>query len=383
MADRGPRCVRRLAVPLVVMALGTVAGCAPGNRDTLSAPPRFQAAIKTSGFVWGVQGHPGKQAAYADSGEGLARQLDYLDSLGATHYRVDVGPDSAGRVHPGFGGIVAAAAVRGIEILPVLVTQPDWAAPDSVNYRRGYTIGFNFGSRYQGRFTHVEAGNELDNQVLKFTVDSTAHPARRNYQEGSSLDQYVDTLLSKTTWFLRGMTEGIHLGSPGTKVIIDAGWRHYAYFEALHRGGVPFDVYGYHWYSEMGSFAAEVLPHLPDPGKEVWVTEANRRNTEDSLNDPAGQAEWIAWFARELLAIPRVRALFIYELYDELAFGPRDEAYYGIVKCSDPGCTGPREPKPGFHAYRAAIENETSAPSPPAELSATSDTRPDRPSAVP
>jgi hypothetical protein len=108
----------------------------------------------------------------------------------------------------------------------------------------------------------------------------------------------------------------------------------------------------------MGNFAAEVLPHLPDPDKEVWVTEANRRNTEDLLSDPAGQAEWIAWFARELLATPRVKALFIYELYDELAFGVTDEAYYGIVRCSDPGCSGPKELKPGFHAYRAAIREE-------------------------
>jgi hypothetical protein len=314
MPKRGRRCVGWLAVPLAVMTLSTALGCHSGSREPRPPRPRVRAAIETRGFIWGVQGHPGNQAAYAASGEGLVSQLDYLDSLGASHYRVDVDPDSAGTVHPEFGGIVDAAAARGIEILPVLVAHPDWAAPESLNYSRGYAIGFNFASRYRGRFTHVEAGNELDNQVLKFTIDSTVDPARRNYQEGSSLDQYVDTLLSKTTWFLRGMTEGIHRGSPGTKVIIDAGWRHYAYFDALHRGGVPFDVYGYHWYSEMGNFAVEVLAHLPDPSKEVWLTEANRRNTEDSLNDPAAQAEWIAWFARELLAIPRVKALFIYEL---------------------------------------------------------------------
>lgn len=307
MAERGRRYVCWLIVPLVAIALGTALGCGFGSREMRSPTPRVGAAIGSRGFIWGVQGHPGNQAAYAASGEGLARQLDYLDSLGTRYYRVDVGPDSAGSVHAGFGRIVDAAADRGIEILPVLVAHPDWSAPESLNYSRGHAIGFNFASRHRGRFSHVEAGNELDTQVLKFTVDSSVHPARRNYPEGSSLDHYVDTLLSKTTWFLRGMTEGIHRGSPGTRVIIDAGWRHYAYFEALHRGRVPFDVYGYHWYSEMGSFAAEVLPHLPDPSKEIWLTEANRRNREGSLSDPAEQAEWIAWFARELLAIPGSR----------------------------------------------------------------------------
>jgi hypothetical protein len=345
------------AIPLVAMALGALAGCRSGYRETRSPTPRpGRAALETGEFIWGVQGHPGNQVAYADSGPGLARQLDYLDSLEASHYRIDLGPDSAGRVDPEFGTILDAAAARGIEILPVLVIHPDWSAPESANYSRGYTIGFNFASRYRGRFTHVEAGNELDIQVLKFTVDSTVYPASRNYQEGSSLDQYVDTLLGKATWFLRGMTEGIHHGAPGTKVIIDAGSRHYAYFEALHQGGVPFDVYGYHWYSEMGNFAAEVLPHLPDPNKEIWVTEANRRNIEDSLDDPAEQAAWIGRFARELLAIPRVKALFIYELYDQPAFGARDESYYGLVRCTDLACGRPGELKPGFHAYRGVIQ---------------------------
>jgi hypothetical protein len=41
-----------------------------------------------------------------------------------------------------------------------------------------------------------------------------------------------------------------------------------------------------------------------------------------------------------------------------MAFGQKNEAYYGIVRCSDPGCTGPKELKPGFHAYRAAIRQE-------------------------
>jgi hypothetical protein len=357
MADRRPMCATWLALPLIAMALGTVAGCGPGYRDTRSPSPKVHgAALDTRGFIWGVQGHPGKQAAYAASGAGLAHQLDDLNRLGASHYRVDVYPDSAGTVDPTFEGILDASATRGIEILPVLVAYPDWAAPESSNYRRGYTIGYGFASRYRGRFTHVEAGNELDGQVLKFTIDSTVTPAGRNYYEGSSVDQYVDTLLTKTTGFLRGMAEGIHHAAPGTKVIINAGWRHYAFFEALHRDSVPFEVYGYHWYSEMGSFAVEVLGHLPDSDKEIWITEANRRNTEDSLDDPAAQADWIAGFARELLAFTRVKALFIYELYDQLAFGLRDEAYYGIVRCSDPGCSGPRALKPGFDAYRAVIQ---------------------------
>jgi hypothetical protein len=313
--------------------------------------------------------------AYAASGPGLARQLDYLNRLGATHYRIDLGPDSAGRVAPAFDGILGAAAARGIEILPVLVAHPDWNASLTANYRRGHAMGFNFAAKYRGRFTHVEAGNELDIQVLRFTTDSSVSPARRGYPDGSSLGHYVDTLLGKATSFLGGMTDGIHQGAPGTEVIIDAGWRHYGFLEALHRDGVAFDVYGYHWYSEMGDFAAEVLPHLPDPEKEIWITEANRRNTGKGYNDPLEQAGWIARFAREVSAIPRVKALFVYELYEERAFGETEgESYYGIVGCSDPTCSGPKTLKPGFHAYRDAIRGSLYAgrnrglDDPPAQL---------------
>jgi hypothetical protein len=355
MLEPGFTCVRRVPAALGAVALGVVIGCAAGHRSSFAraeagSPPR------TTAFIWGVQGHPGKQAAYASSGPGLARQFDYLDSLRATHYRIDVYPDLDGRVDPSFDGIVQTAATRGIELLPVLVAHPDWNASESANYRRGYAMGYNFAARFRGRFSHVEAGNELDNQVLRFSVDSSVSPPKSDYPGGSALDHYVDTLLTRTTSFLRGMTDGVHRAAPGTGVIIDANWRHYGFFEALHRDSVAFDVYGYHWYSEMGDFAAEVLRHLPDPDREIWITEASRRNTGRAYNDPAEQAEWIGEFARQVSAIPRVKALFVYELYEERAFGDTEgESYYGIVGCSDPTCTGPRTLKPGFHAYRDAI----------------------------
>ena len=355
MVEPGFKCVRWIPAALGAVALGAVTGCASGHRNSLGREERDSRPRATE-FIWGIQGHPGKQAAYAASGPGLTRQFEYLNSLQVTHYRVDVYPDSAGRVERAFEGILDAAAAHGIEILPVLVAHPDWNAPESSNYRRGYGMGYNFASRYRGRFTHVEAGNELDNQVLRFSVDSSVSPPKANYPGGSALDHYVDTLLTRTTSFLRGMTDGVHRAAPGTGVIIDANWRHYGFFEALHRDSVAFDVYGYHWYSEMGDFAAEVLPHLPDPDKEIWITEASRRNTGKAYKDPVEQAEWIAEFARQVSAIPRVKALFVYELYEERAFGDTEgESYYGIVGCSEPTCTGPRTLKPGFYAYRDAI----------------------------
>lgn len=79
------------------------------------------------------------------------------------------------------------------------------------------------------------------------------------------------------------------------------------------------------------------------------------RNTRESQHE-VEQGRWIAQFAREVSLIPRVKALFIYELFEERAFGLREpEAYYGIVGCSDEACVGRRTLKPGFYAYREAI----------------------------
>ena len=319
--------------------------------------PLLAAALgrSTPEFVWGVQGHPGKQVAYAGAGEGLTRQLDFVRQLGATHYRIDLYPDTAGQVDSAFQQMLEVAASRKVSLLPILAALPDTGASVRANYQRGYAMGSNFAARYRGRFNHIEAGNELEIATLRFTVDSSVHPARIDYFEGADVDNYVPHLLARTTSFLRGMTDGIHAASPGTKVIINAGWRHFGFFEALRRDSVGFDVYGYHWYSEMGDFAAEVLPHLPGD-KEIWVTEANRRNTSHSYNDPVEQAAWIGRFSRRLAAIPRVRALFIYELYDQPAVGATDpDSYYGLVACSDVTCSGPKRLKPGFHAYREVI----------------------------
>ncbi|HEX7337174.1 MAG TPA: hypothetical protein VF252_08200 [Gemmatimonadales bacterium] len=336
--------VKRFVSAALLAGLVPVLGSAPGHTAPAVDP-----------FVWGVQGHPGKQVAYAGSGNGLARQLAYVQRLGATHYRIDLYPDTAGRLDPDLQPILEAASSRNVVLLPVLVGYPDTAASLQANYRRGYAMGSSFAARYRGRFSHIEAGNELELTPLRFTVDSSVQPARIDHFEGSDLDNYVPHLLTRTTWFLRGMTDGIHHASPGTRVIINAGWRHYGFFEALRRDSVDFDVYGYHWYSEMGDFAAEALPHLPGD-KEIWVTEANRRNTSLSYSDPVEQAAWIARFSRRMAAIPRVRALFIYELYDQPAVGAtHPESYYGLVACSDETCTGPKRLKPAFHAYRDVI----------------------------
>jgi hypothetical protein len=350
----------RAWAPLLIVAASCTAAtnevAAPNELDLEPARSSTQDEVRhdPKPFIWGVNGHPGIQMAYAPSGEGLRRQLRYVRRLGATHYRVDIYPDSLGREPFYFDGVAKEAARLGVTILPVLIAHPKAHADTLSNYLLGRAIGLRFAMRHRGQFTHVEAGNELELPTLRFTIDTSQSPPKVNHWEGFSLDNYVDSLLRKTTAFLRGMTDGIHQGSPGTKVIINGAWRHFGYFEALKRDGVDFDVYGYHWYSEMGDFSQLVLPHLP-ADKDIWITEGNRRNSHVSRDHPAEQAEWVGQFSRQLVRIPRVKAFFVYELYNQPAYGDDPESKYGLIDCSDKGCRGPRTIKPAFHAYRAAI----------------------------
>jgi hypothetical protein len=105
----------------------------------------------------------------------------------------------------------------------------------------------------------------------------------------------------------------------------------------------------------MGDFPSLALPHIP-ADKDIWITEGNRRNSHISRDAPAEQADWIGMFSRQLLAIRRVKAFFVYELYTQPAYGEDPEAKYGLIECTDEACKGPRRLKPGFHAYRRAIE---------------------------
>lgn len=312
-------------------------------------------------MVWGVNGHPLTGWPYMRP-EALEDQFKYLDSLQVSHYRIDLFVDTLNNeVRPGdisFEDLLDIADRHHISILPVFNERPDVTdRPGTqgieVNYRAGYKIGHTFASKYGSRVTHIEAGNELDYVSLLDRMD------------GSDLSKYDSTKLALTTAFLRGMTQGIREGAPGVKIIIDAGgWYHYAFFSALQRDSVDYDIIGVHWYSGAVDIDApinggmSVLDHLGAFRKDIWITEADRMH--GSLNEASSDSQsfWIEKYVRDYRELEQVKAFFVYELYDDANLDDVGQAHYGLIECSaqPTNCIGVKTPKPAFDAYRYGIE---------------------------
>lgn len=330
---------------------------APGSE------PAELPAVRADSFIFGINGHPLTQAAYWFDDQTIEEQFDYLDSLRIHWYRVDMMPDANGMLTPRIWELMQTAAHRGIDVLPVITNRPHSGQTPARAYEEAFRIGKGFALRYGRLFSHVEAGNELEGWPL--------WSGSRGSADGSDLAHYnVDTLAVVTAW-LRGLTRGIRAGAPNLRIIIDSGgWHHWAFFEALRRDTVDYDIAGYHWYSEMGDINAPVaggksaLDHLYDLGKDIWITEIGRRATIP--DDPRDQSSWIYKYARDFYAFSRVKAFFVYELYEQHAYLADDdpsndiEALYGLIACpADPvNCKGQRATKPAFNAYRYAIEEQ-------------------------
>lgn len=349
--------------------LSTLAGALASWLIGTTVPPVAEAPLCSTGFVWGVNGHPTQQSTYS-SEPSLQAQLDYLDQLGATHYRIDLTVDTFGVVdsfHSGrsvsFDRVLSAATARNLQLLPVLTRRPDYRATPTANYRGGYLMGLRFAMEYGAHLQHIEAGNETEDGALRYNVgaDSLTGAPDTSYWAGTEVSHYDPERLKVVISFLDGLTRGIRDGAPHIQIIIDVAGRHYGFFEALQQAGVDFDVYGLHWYSDMhddaGGFVAvlDALERLPRPYLPVWVTEVNRRDGSRAERPGDDQVTWISRFARAATADPRVKAFFIYELLDQPAFA----SSYGLVTCpaeaADPFCLSGRQTKPAFEAYRRVI----------------------------
>lgn len=371
---RGSLVLRILSVMLLTCAAACSADVTTGVPASSASPqnPGFTApsselaelpAVRLDSVIFGINGHPLMQPAYWFDDQTIDEQFDYLDSLRIHWYRVDMMPDSDGTLGSKFSELMQAAARRDVHILPVITSHPHSGQTPDEAYAEAFRMGQSFASRYGQLFTHVEAGNELEGWPL--------WSGSRGKGDGSDLRQYdADTLAVVTAW-LRGLTRGLRAGAPKLQIIIDTGgWHHWAFFDALRRDTVDYDIVGYHWYSDMGDIDAPVaggksaLDHLNDLNKDIWITEINRRATIP--DDPRDQSHWVYRFVRDFYAFSRVKAFFVYELYDQHAYLADDdpsndtEALYGLVACpADPmRCSGRKVTKPAFDAYRYAIEEQ-------------------------
>jgi len=332
---------------------------------TVAQEPRSAAAAS---FHWGVNGHPNVQVGYIHVP--LQQQLDLVRQLGAKWYRCDWDEGRWRRQNKDIDRLVELAEKRGIHILPVIFPATSFrsdATPEQIR-AASFTFAKNIAAHFRGRIPYWELDNEMETTVMIRKGERDRHGKVWPYgtPAGDHPDRYEQSRYQKAKAELIGLHAGIKAGDPNAKTIVDcAGWLHYGFFERLvNEDKVPFDVLGWHWYSEMGDMTKvrgtiNVLEKLRSYGKPIWITEINYR-ARARADDAPKQAAYLEAAAKRIHGYAGVDAFFVYELLDEPYFGnDNPESHYGLVTLlkSDDGRWRVGTKKPAFQSVRTVIES--------------------------
>lgn len=286
----------------------------------------------------GLSGHTLSEDIYRDIP--MERQLDMLNELGATVYRVD-SPFTSGRSDE-LDDLIAAAKKRNIQILLILYSPLgffDDASPEVVR-EAARASAFRLVSRYRDDIKYWALSNEPDDLAIYQPGDRMPGGKRwrRDTPDGSKPSHYNTAKYEWARAAILGLGEGVREADPDAiRIVNSAGWLHYGFIERLVNDRVPFEILAWHWYSEMGDITSvgedefDLLSRLEEFGKPIWITEGNRRE-----GGPPGQekeqADYLADTIHRMASLfPRIRGYFVYELLDEPFFGPKNrESHYGL-----------------------------------------------------
>ena len=208
-------------------------------------------------FQWGVNGHPLSQEAYFHVP--IATQLDLVQKLGAGWYRVDWFA-AAFQANPArFDELVNEATRRKIRLLPVLLASPGGrsttASPDEIR-KAAFEFAKTIVTRYKGRITHWELGNELDIHAMIRQGEKSGSGKVWSWAgapDGDSPDHYEEHRYQTVKAEILGLAEGVKAADPTARTLVDtAGWLHDGFLVRLVKEDhVPFDILAWHWYSEI------------------------------------------------------------------------------------------------------------------------------------
>ncbi|TFF33278.1 glycosyl hydrolase [Mucilaginibacter psychrotolerans] len=290
--------------------------------STLSAP-----------FILGVNGHPLGDVAYLDVP--ASDQVNMIKKMGMGIYRINILSTSDGTctVPKVLQPLLDAAAANKITLLPMLTPRTlSYNDSEMDAYQKGKTLGGNFAAKYASVFKFYDMGNDIDLATLLAGKD------------GRVTEDYNLSKLRIAAAYLKGMSEGIHANDPDAQTMISAGWVHWGFIKFCETNGVKFDVLAYHWYSDMEAAIVRAKSlNITDitltlnklfPDKPIWITETNFR--ADNLSTlESDQNTFLTSFITKCKANPTVKAVLVYELFDE-PYKNGAEKNYGIAKWVTP-----------------------------------------------
>jgi hypothetical protein len=305
--------------------------------------------------------------AHAPQGQDLARLFDQLQAAGVGWVRIDfewtaIEPQQDVFHWQIYDAIVAAAELRGLEVLGILAYTPAWATDGEP--RAGVPrqvadwedVCFRAAARYRGRVRAWEIWNE---------------PNLDRFFAGSRT-QYIERILEPGARAVRAADPGALVGGPGLAHLTsgDSDWYRWL-LDVLERAGDELDFVSHHLYDRDGDrdvtrklndsttfgdepelwdaatpSVREVLREGGWQGRPFWLTETGWAS--DQVGEPR-QADYYRGFLEEWLTgrpgRTWIHKVFFYELRDDPTPGiPK----WGLLRAD-------RSPKPAFAAYRDFI----------------------------
>ena len=367
----------------------------------VTSTPTTTATTTTSStltpLTWGVCGHPTWSDYASWVPANFQTQMNDLNAVGATYYRVSFESAEYPSV---LAGYEPAATAAGIKLLPIVPISPVAANSAQVNYNNNYTIGYNWATYAISKGYAIptwELGNEVENYgLVSITYDGTHVTDFPDEQAGGFV-----AIANAFNGAYQGIKDAYSAGRAAKtttltpQVLIGMCYRHWgllAKIQAYDSGVLPCDALTWHWYGPnyggfntvvsdpnsaangrtpaacLGDFKSKTDPTKP---MDIWITETNRsQNVNGTLLNgsvasntaPASNQDWAAEATAiqnnvdSFKPVASVKAIFVYELYDETINDGSStsylaaEGYFGLIT----GLNGTK--KNAFYTYQAEIK---------------------------
>lgn len=304
---------------LLLFVLACSKGPIPGGDSSLDPTNPEQASLQL-----GVVGHPLNQEAYKRLSP--SAQIALIKSLGMSIYRIGaaISPTTGKmNMHERYLELKHSADSAGVTILPMVPAKLDFNDTEAKSYQTGYERAYKYASVYKDDFIYYNIANELDNKCI---LPNKA---------GVLTSDYDATKFKIIAAHLKGMNDGIKAVDNNAQTMVNACWMHYQYLLMLEEYGVNFDIVAYHWYDDMEKLAlktyqiTDITQFLSEKfTKPIWFTEVNIRNYKGTTADEV-QKDFLNSFIVKCNNNPQVKALIIYELFNQPVF-KNSESYYGL-----------------------------------------------------